>query len=331
MAKYAFSRLLAVIPILFILSILAFGLMHMAHGDPAVAMYGGNTEKMRESDRERIRENLGLNQPLPIQYFKWLSQAVQGNLGLSYLDGRPVTQIIGERIPATLLLSFTGVTLMVILSLFFGVISAVRQYSFFDHATTVISFLLFSIPSFWLALVLILLFSVQLGWLPSAGMYSLGQQGNWLDLLHHLILPALVLAVSHLGGYIRFLRSSMLEVLSQDYIKVARAKGIPKKIIIYVHALFNALLPFVTYLGLSLPSFFAGTFVVEVVFSWPGLGQVAMEAARDRNYSLLMGSILFSGVLVVFCNLVADLICFLLDPRIRHREIEGHWRDISVQ
>jgi len=330
MAKYAFSRLLAVIPILFILSILAFGLMHMAHGDPAVAMYGGATEKMRESDRERIRENLGLNQPLPVQYCKWLSQAVQGNLGVSYLDGRPVTKIIQERIPATLLLSFSGVLLMVILALFFGVISAVQQYSFFDHVITVISFLLFSIPSFWLALILILVFSVYLGWLPSAGINSLGQEGNLLDLLQHLILPALVLAVSHLGGYIRFLRSSMLEVLNQDYIRVARARGISQKAILYIHALKNAILPFITYLGLSLPSFLAGTFVVEVVFAWPGMGQLAMEAARDRNYLVLMGTILFSGLLVVFCNLLADLLCFLMDPRIRYREIRGHWRDSSA-
>lgn len=280
MAKYAFSRLLAVIPVLVILSILAFGLMHMAHGDPAVAMYGGNIEKMRESDQERIRENLGLNQPLPIQYFKWLSGALQGDLGVSYLDGRPVLELIQERIPATLLLFFS---------------------------------------------------SVCLGWLPSAGMNSLGQEGDWLDLFHHLILPAVVLSVSHLGGYIRFLRSSMLEVMSQDYIKAARAKGIPKRIIIYTHALKNALLPFITYLGLSLPGYFAGTFVVEAIFAWPGMGELAMEAARDRNYSVLMGTILFSGLLVTCSNLLVDLFCFLADPRIRYREIKGHWRDVSVQ
>lgn len=329
MVKYAFSRILAVIPILFILSIQAFGLMHLAHGDPAVAMYGGATEKMRESDRERIRENLGLNQSLPIQYVKWLSQAAQGNLGVSYLDGRPVSTTIQEKVFPTLLLSFSGVALMIILSLFFGVISAVKQYSLFDHATTVISFLLFSIPSFWLALVLILVFSVYLGWLPSSGISSVGQESSFPDMVRHLLLPAIVLAVSHLGGYIRFLRSSMLDVLGQDYIKVAKARGIPQKTLIYLHALKNALLPFVTYLGLSLPSFFAGTFVVEAVFAWPGMGQLAMEAAKDRNYSVLMGTILFSGILVVACNLLADLICFLMDPRIRHREIEGHWGDIN--
>ncbi len=327
MLLFFVRRLMASIPVLFVISLCAFFLIHSAHGDPAIAMYGNQLERMRPEDQMRIRSNLGLNEPLPVQYGKWLSQAVQGELGRSYLDGRQVSEIIAARLPNTLILTTLASILMIILSVIIGMIAAVKQYTWFDYLSTCFAFIFYSIPSFWLALLAILIFSVYLGWLPSTGISSIGREADLVDRLVHLIMPTIVLAVSHIGGYIRFVRSSILEVLSQDYILTAHAKGLWPAYIYYAHALRNALIPFITYAGMSFSSLIGGGYLVETVFSYPGIGQLTVHAAATRDYPLLMGTILLTGIFVVLGNLAADVCCAWADPRI---QVEGVERRIGT-
>lgn len=320
-------RMLASIPVLLVVSICAFFLIHMAHGDPAIAMYGSQLEKMRPEDQMRIRENLGLNQPLPLQYGKWLAGAVKGELGRSYMDGREVSEILLSRLPNTLILNTAAMLLMIILAVIIGMVAAVKQYSWFDYISTCFAFVFYSIPSFWLALISILIFCVYLGWLPSAGLSSIGQENNFIDRVMHLILPTIVLAVSHIGAYIRFVRSSLLEVLSQDYILTARAKGLWSSRIYLIHALRNALIPLTTYAGMSFSSLIGGGYLIETVFSYPGIGQLTIYSAATRDYPLLMGTVLLTGVFVVVGNLIADVCCAWADPRI---QMEGNERRIGT-
>lgn len=327
MLLFFIRRLLASIPVLFVISICAFFLIHSAHGDPAIAMFGSQLERMRPEDQNRIRTNLGLNQPLPVQFGKWLCQAVRGELGRSYMDGRQVSEIIAARLPNTLILTSLAMILMIILSSIIGMLAAVKQYSWLDYVSTCFAFVFYSIPSFWLALLSILIFSVYLGWLPSAGISSIGRESDFGNRLIHLILPTLVLALSHIGGYIRFVRSSVLEVLSQDYILTAHAKGLWPAYIYYAHAFRNALIPFITYAGMSFSSLIGGGYLVETVFSYPGIGQLTVHAAATRDYPLLMGTILLTGLFVVVGNLLADVCCAWADPRI---QVEGVERRIGT-
>lgn len=320
MAAFILKRLLATIPVLFIVSLLAFGLIHMAHGDPAVAMFGSQLEKMRPEDQVRIRENLGLNEPVAIQYAKWLSGVLHGELGRSYIDGREVAEIITDRLPNTLLLSGLSLVVMLALAVFLGVTAAIRQYSWIDYLATGLAFVFYSVPSFWLAMVAILLFSVALGWFPSSGLTTLGGDGGVTDRLRHLILPVLVLAVSHVGAYIRFVRSSMLEILNQEYIAAAHAKGLRLPRVYYFHALKNALLPVITFMGLSFSSLIGGSYLVETIFSYPGMGQLTITAAATRDYPLLMGTVLLTGLFVIAGNLLADICCAWVDPRLAGRQ-----------
>lgn len=326
MLGFFMRRLLASIPVIFIISLCAFFLIHSAHGDPAIAMYGNQLERMRAEDQERIRANLGLNEPIPVQYGKWLNNALKGDLGKSYMTGRDVSEIIASRLPNTLILNISAMVLMITLAAVVGMISAVKQYSLFDYFSTCLAFLFYSIPSFWMALLAILVFSVYLGWLPSAGMSSIGQENNIADRLQHLVMPIIVLAVSHVGAYIRFVRSSMLEVLSQDYILTAHAKGLWAARIYYLHAFRNAVIPLITYAGMSFSSLIGGGYLVETVFSYPGIGQLTIYAAATRDYPLLMGTILLTGIFVVIGNFLADICCSLADPRIR---IEGSERRVG--
>ncbi len=322
MAGFIFRRIVISIPVLFIVSLCAFFLIHMAHGDPAVAMYGSHLEKMRPQDQERIRANLGLDQPLPVQYGKWLSGVMRGELGKSYMSGQDVKDILASRLPNTLILNITAMTIMIIMAVIIGIIAAVKKYSWFDYLSTCFAFVFFSVPSFWLALLAILIFCVYLGWLPSAGLSSIGHEGDWFDRIMHLILPAIVLAVSHIGAYIRFVRSSMLEVLEQDYILTARAKGLWPSHIYYVHAFRNAMIPLISYAGMSFSSLIGGGYLVESVFAYPGIGQLTIYSASTRDYPLLMGTILLTGVFVVIGNLIADIICAWIDPRLQVEGVE---------
>lgn len=302
MKKYILRRLLQLIPLLIGISLITFFVMHMAPGDPTALFTDPN---IKPQELARIRANWGLDKPIAAQYFMWLKNAAMLNFGYSYISGKPVTVEILERLPMTLLLMSVSYILILLISIPAGVISAVRKGSLFDNSFTVLSFLFMSIPIFWLALIFMLVFSLKLEWFPPFG---------------NIILPAAVMTISGLAGITRYQRASMLEVLGQEYIKVARAKGLPENVVIFKHALRNALIPIVTLLGLSLPDLFGGAFIIETIFAWPGMGRLGVSAVFSRNYPLIMGITMFTAVLIILCNLLADIGYALVDPRIRYAE-----------
>lgn len=319
MIRFILKRILGSLPTLFIVTILSYFILLMAPGDPTEMMMNPRT---RPEDRARIKANLGLDKPVYIQYGIWLKNLVlHGNLGYSLVNGRPVLKSIVERLPATLVLMLWAYLISFLLAVPLGVISAVRQYSVYDYVLTFLAFVGLSIPSFWLALMAIYFFSLKLGWFPTMGMSSLTGGSLWyqfFDFLHHLVLPASVLAVRNLAGWTRYLRASLLEVIKEDYIRTAYAKGLPGRVVIYKHALRNALLPLITLLGLSLPELTAGAFIVEFLFSWPGMGRLGMEAVFHRDYTILMGDILLASILVIAGNIIADILYAWADPRIKY-------------
>jgi peptide/nickel transport system permease protein len=278
---------------------------------------------LRPEDIARLRADLGLDQPFYQWYVTWLWNVIHGDFGRSMIDGSPVLTHILERLPNTLELTLTAVVLGILISVPLGVIGALRRGSKTDHALTVFSVAGFAVPQFWLGLMLILVFSVTFEhngwpWLPSGGVTSPFGGGDLGDRLLHLIMPATVLSFFYLSLWSRFTRSSMLEVLSQDYIRTARAKGMSERRVVYLHGLRNALIPLVTLVGLELPGLVSGGLVVEVVFSWPGLGRLAFERALQYDYTTVMGIVFFVTLLVVAGNLLADVLYAVLDPRIRY-------------
>jgi peptide/nickel transport system permease protein len=314
--RYIAGRLLQAIPLLFLLSLISFAILHLAPGDPAALLYGLDATP---ADLAQVRARWGLDRPLPLQYVSWLANVAQGNLGRSLVDGRPVATTIGERLPATLLLTVSALAVSVVLGVGLGVVAASRVGSPFDRALTLLATFCYSMPAFWLGLLLILLFALTLGWLPSGGLASPVGPVAPLDLLAHLILPAFVLSLHPLAQFLRFTRAGLLEVLGQGYVRTARAKGLSRSAVLLRHAFRNAAIPLFTLLGLLLPQLVSGAVVVETVFAWPGLGRLMMEAAFQRNYSVLMGDVLLVGSLVMLGSLVADVAYVLADPRIRYR------------
>ncbi len=320
MRKYIWGRLLQLIPLLIGISLISFFVMHLAPGDPTSLFIDPNVNPI---ELARVRANWGLDQPIAVQYFKWLINAARLDFGHSLITGQPVISEIGERLPATLLLMFSSLILTLLIAIPIGVISAVRKNSWFDNFFTVFSFAGMAIPTFWLALMLMLLFSVQLNWLPAVGMFNpLMTHTNifWraLDVAIHLILPLATMTIVSLAGISRYQRAAMLEVLNQDYIKVARAKGLPERKVIFKHALRNALLPIVTIMGLSLPDLFGGAFIIETIFAWPGMGRLGVQSIFQRNYPVIMGIVMLSALMIVLGNLLADICYALVDPRIRY-------------
>jgi peptide/nickel transport system permease protein len=278
---------------------------------------------LRPDDIARLRANLGLDRPFYEWYFGWLWAVLHGDFGRSMIDGSPVISHILERLPNTLELTVTAIVIGVLISIPLGVIGALRRGSKADHSLTVVSVAGFAVPQFWMGLMLILIFSVTLEqhglpWLPSSGAFSAYQGGDFFDRVLHLILPATVLSFFYTSVWSRFIRSSMLEVLSQDYIRTARAKGMSERRVVYLHGLRNALIPLITLIGLELPGLVSGGLVVEVVFGWPGIGKLAFERALQYDYSTVMGITFFATLLVVFGNLLADVLYGVLDPRIRY-------------
>jgi peptide/nickel transport system permease protein len=278
---------------------------------------------LRPEDIARLRADLGLDQPFYQWYVTWLWNVIHGDFGRSMIDGSPVLTHILERLPNTLELTLTAVVLGILISVPLGVIGALRRGSKTDHSLTVFSVAGFAVPQFWLGLMLILVFSVTFEhngwpWLPSGGVTSPFSGGDLGDRLIHLIMPATVLSFFYLSLWSRFTRSSMLEVLSQDYIRTARAKGMSERRVVYLHGLRNALIPLVTLVGLELPGLVSGGLIVEVVFSWPGLGRLAFERALQYDYTTVMGIVFFVTLLVVAGNLLADILYAVLDPRIRY-------------
>ncbi|KYG30863.1 ABC transporter permease [Alkalihalobacillus trypoxylicola] len=315
MINYIFRRLLMTIPILIGISIISFAIMYSAPGNPAVLNLDPSiSPEYREAEIER----LGLNDPVPVQYMRWLGNVAQGDLGHSFMRKVPVTDMIFERLPNTLLLMGASLFLAAIVAIPIGIYSARKPYSMTDYAGTFGSFVGLAAPNFWIGIMVIMLFSVQLGWTPVGGVATIGAEFSILDRLHHLILPALVLATADMAGLTRYTRSSMLEVINQDYIRTARAKGFREGRVVYKHGLRNGLIPVVTMFGLMLPTLIGGAAVVETVFGWPGIGKMFIDATFQRDYPVVMAITMFGAILTVFGNLVADILYAILDPRIEY-------------
>ncbi|MEK7372634.1 MAG: ABC transporter permease [candidate division NC10 bacterium] len=317
MARYALRRVLQAVPLLLGITLGIFLLIRLVPGGPLSA-YEGNPD-VTPQDLARLRQQLGLDAPLPVQYVRWLGRLGRGDLGWSLVTHRPVTSMIAERLGNTAYLMGLALVLTFAIALPAGIISARRQYSWFDHAVTTMSFVGFSMPTFWSGLLAILVFSVWLRWLPAGGMYTVGEAFSLADRLRHLVLPLGILTLFSAARYTRYLRASMLEVLGQDYIATARAKGLGERVVIQKHALKNATIPVVTIVALDLPQLFSGALITETMFSWPGMGRLFWEATLRLDYPVLMAVMTVSATLVVLFNLAADLAYGFLDPRIRYR------------
>ena len=323
MLGYVLRRLAWMGPLVLGISLVTFIILHLAPGNPADMVTEGNPRITAEA-KARIRALYGLDDPWYVQYGRWLSRMARLDFGNSFLDDRPVIDKITERLPNTLLLNVLSLGLIFVVALPLGVLAAVKRGSWFDRASTVFVYVGFSIPTFWLALLLMLVLGVKLGWLPVSGMTSLEAAGwPWpkraLDLLQHLVLPVGVSAFAGLAGISRYARTSVLEVIRQDYIRTARAKGLPEGTVIWKHALRNALIPIVTLLGLSLPDLIGGGFIFETIFAWPGMGRLGFEAYMARDYTVIMGVGVIAALLTLVGNFLADVTYALVDPRIRYR------------
>jgi len=318
---YILRRLLQSIPLILFVMAINFLIIHAAPGDPITYLYGGSAEVSAEQ-MSRLRAELGLDRPLYVQFVLYLRSLAGGDLGFSVINRKPVLDLILERIPATLVLMTAAFVFSVLAGALWGMISAVRARTSVDYAVTVVSLFGYSMPTFWLGLILILVFSLQLGWFPTMGMVTLGGELSGLaglvDLLHHLVLPTVTLGSFFVATYARLTRSSMLEVLGQEFITAAWAKGLPGRAVHYKHALRNALLPVITVIGLQIGFLFAGAVLTETIFAWPGMGSLTYQAILQRDYALLMGLFLIVSVCVILMNLVTDLVYTIVDPRIRY-------------
>jgi peptide/nickel transport system permease protein len=314
MSTYILRRLLQLIPVLFGISLIVFLIMALIPGDPTLAILGpyATPESLAS-----LRAELGLDQPLWRRFFIWLSNVLQGDLGRSITLQRPVADEIAERIGPTLLLAVTALTLSTFLGLAAGSIAAAHRRAWQDRMLTLVVLLGISIPQFWLALLLILVFAVWLGWLPVSGMFSAYAGGNFVDLLRHLVLPATSLAVVVTGVLARLSRTAMLEELSQDYVRMARARGLTERRIIYRHAFVNMLGKMVPVIGLQIGFLLGGAVYIESVFQWPGMGRMLVDAIATRDLLLVQGGVLVMASFYVLVNLFADVLQYLLDPRIR--------------
>ncbi|HNB41559.1 MAG TPA: ABC transporter permease [Anaerolineales bacterium] len=323
MGTYALRRILQTIPILFIISILLFLMVRAAPGGPLTA--ARRNPNISKEQIEAIEEKLGLNDPLPVQYGRWLGDMLRGDMGDSIKFRRPVSEMIGERVPNTLLLVGASFLVTLLFAIPIGILSARKPYSKFDYAMTTVTFIGQAIPVYWLGLGLIVIFYVTIKnpftgnpLFPVGGMNTRGMEGNLLDTLWHLVLPVTALSLGWVAWYSRFLRSSMLDVLHEDYVRTAHAKGLTDSLVYYKHALQNAILPLVTLIALDLPSLFAGALFVETIFSWPGMGRLFWDAAKGRDYPVLLGVVMLTAVLIILCNIIADLAYGWLNPQVKY-------------
>lgn len=317
MGRYVLYRAVQAVILMVGVSIIGFSLMHLAPGGP-LAVYTLNPT-VTSQDISRITHIYGLDQPVHIQYLKWASGMLTGNWGFSFFGGRPVLDVVLERIPATLELMGTGIALAIVVGVFIGVLGAVKRYSIFDYLATTGAMVALSLPTFWFGLIAIFVFSQQLRWLPAGGMMTIGSSSGVVDNLRHLILPALVLALVLVAQWSRYTRSAMLEVLEQDYMRTARAKGLTRRAVLLHHAFGNALVPLVTLAGLQIPALFGGALVTETVFSWPGMGLLFVNSLSTRDYPVLMAILMMTAVLVIAGNFLADIAVAVVDPRIKLR------------
>jgi peptide/nickel transport system permease protein len=317
MWSYLVRRLIQAVFILFIITMLCFILTRLS-SDP-MSQYA-TRQGMSAADRENIRRNLGLDQPMPVQYVKWLGLALQGNMGSSFFSKQPVLLMIRQRLPMTLILMGTAEVFIISISLVLGLVAAIRQYSFIDNLITSFSFIGYSMPIFFIALGSIWIFAVEfklrgLPYLPTGA--DIWSPKDPYQMFRHLVLPVFCLVAIQTAGYSRYLRSSILEVLGLDYVRTARAKGLSTRTVLFKHALRNAILPFVTIIGLDIPFLLGGALVTESVFSWPGMGRLFWEYAQRGDYPVVLGVLLLTSTAVVFFTIVVDMAYTIVDPRIR--------------
>jgi peptide/nickel transport system permease protein len=320
MTQYLLRRLLEGVPLLLGITLVVYLVLVSIPGGPLAAYR--NNPRVRAEDLARLEQQLGLDKPVIVRYALWLKKFIQGDWGYSYVTRQPVLTLIWERFQNTIYLMGISLLATLLLAIPVGVYSAVRQYSLFDHAMTGLAFMGYSMPVFWLGLLLMLLFSVRLRWLPAGGMFTIGAElAGWdafVDRLRYLTLPVLTLTVVSAGFYARYLRASLLDVIHQDYVRTAWAKGLSERRVIARHALKNALIPFVTVVAIHMPQLFTGAVVVETIFAWPGIGRLFWDAALRFDYPVLMGVLAVGALLVWVFNLLADLLYGYLDPRIRY-------------
>jgi peptide/nickel transport system permease protein len=321
MGSYILRRLLGVPPLILGITIVTFLIIHATPGSP-VDNLALNPE-IKEEDLQSIMRTLGIDRPLHEQYLGWITQLLQGDMGISLKTFQPVRDQIFQRLPNTLLLTGLALVVSLTIALPLGVLAALRRNTVLDYLIITGATLAQAVPAFWLGLMLIIIFAVQfrvwgLPALPSGGTRSLPDGGDFLDRARHLVLPVITLSMVQIGGWMRFVRSQMLEVIRQDYVRTARAKGMGERLVIVRHALRNAVLPLITLVGLALPALFGGAVVVEAIFAWPGLGSLAIDAARNRDYTMVMGTVLFVAIVTVVANLLADICYAAADPRIHY-------------
>jgi peptide/nickel transport system permease protein len=315
MVQYIIRRILIAIPVLFGVTIFNFLIINLAPGNP-VDMYV--SPDVTAADIEIKKEALGLNDPIYIQYWHWLGNLLKGDFGFSYSTYEPVTNMIFERLGPTLILMGSALIIAYLIAIPIGILSATKQYSWIDYLTTTFSFLGVSIPHFFMGLGAIYVFAIMSQILPTGGMNTLGGTGGFTDTFSHLIMPAIVLGTGIAGSMVRYVRSSMIEVLGQDYLRTARAKGLGEFIVTNKHALRNALIPIITIIGLDIPLLIGGAVVTEQIFQWPGLGQLTIQSIGSRDYSVLMAINLLSAFMVLFSNLLTDILYSVADPRIKY-------------
>lgn len=339
MTRYLIRRILQSIPLLIIISMIVFVMIQLTPGGPMAAFE--ENPNLSPEDIARLEEQLGLNQPIHVKYIEWFTKIIQGDWGFSQTTRRPVLTEIGDRLPNTLQLMFTSFIFTLILALPIGMVSALRQYSIFDHAMTTLAFMGQAVPIFWFGLILIIIFHVALHkpvdssgnfavshlWdcqtceplFPGGGMETYGSEGfNLADRIYHMILPVVMLTMFGLGTYTRYMRASMLEVIHKDYIRTARAKGLVERVINLRHAFKNAAIPVITIMALQMPLLFGGALFTETIFSWPGMGRLFFRSAERVDYPLLMGIVMINASLIIVFNLMADIVYAYLDPRIRY-------------
>ncbi len=300
--------------VLFVVSTLTFMMVSLAPGGPEIMM----TMEMTPEQQDALRRQLGLDQPMAVRFVKWTASAMRADFGRSFSDRRRVNEVIAERLPNTLLLGGTALALSILIGVPAGIISATRRYSVTDHTVTFASFIGVSIPVFWLAIILILVFAVRLDWLPASGMATIGAPYSLADRLAHLLMPAVVLATATLPNLVRFMRSALIEEIGQDYVRTARAKGLMPHRVLSHHAVRNALIPVVTVLGVLIPRLVGGAVITETIFGWPGMGQLAVASATGRDFPTVMGLTVVVAIVVIITNLIVDLAYGWLDPRITY-------------
>ncbi len=317
MLRYMIRRLLSAIPLMIGVSIIIFALIQSMPGNP-FDMYLENPNVSFE-EIEKIKVHYGFDKPIPVRYVIWFGNILKGDWGVSYNSRRPVLDLLKERVGPTVQLTLTAFLIAAIIGIPMGVFGGIYKNGLFDYTTTTLSFLGISMPVFWFGLMLQLLFSVKLGWLPSAGRSSIGAAaGTIQDTVAHIIMPAFVLAIIYIASWSRYTRTSFIDSMNQDYVRTARSKGLPERTVLSSHVLRNALVPLMTIVALDIPALFSGAVVTETVFAWPGMGRFFVDSLNKLDYPVLMGILIIDAMLVIISNLLADLIYALLDPRIKY-------------